>query len=263
MNQEDTITQQLNNGVRVLMLDTYDFKGEIWLCHSLGGKCLDVTAFEPMSDAMIEVETFLKKNPSEIVTLILEDYVDSEKGLTNVFKQTGLNKYMFPLSKMPKNGQNWPLVRDMIAANQRLVVFTSRKVKETTEGIAYQWNYMVENQYGDDGMKAGFCDNRRESSQLNDKTKSLLLMNYFTSTPTKSSACVHNSQGLLNMVHTCHKAAGNRWPNFIAVDFYKRSEGGGAFEAVDTSNGELICGRDDIHRCRRGKLQEDNSSELN
>lgn len=35
----------LKNGVRGFMLDTYDFKGDVWLCHSSGGKCYDVTAF--------------------------------------------------------------------------------------------------------------------------------------------------------------------------------------------------------------------------
>lgn len=84
-------------------------------------------------------------NPGEIVTLILEDYVQGPKGLTNVFKASGLMKYWFPVSKMPKKGEDWPLVRDMVAKNQRLLVFTSDKSKEQSEGIAYQWNYMVEN----------------------------------------------------------------------------------------------------------------------
>lgn len=29
----------------------------------------------------------------------------------------------------------------------------------------------------------------------------------------------------------------------------QRSEGGGVFQAVDTLNGELLCGRDDVHQC--------------
>lgn len=88
----------------------------------------------------------MSRNPSEIVTIILEDYVKTPKGLTKVFTDAGLMKYWFPLSKMPKNGGDWPRVADMVAGNQRLLVFTSAKSKETTEGIAYQWNYMVENQ---------------------------------------------------------------------------------------------------------------------
>jgi hypothetical protein len=44
-NQEDSVTGQLNNGVRGLMLDTYDFKNDLWLCHSFAGKCYDFTAY--------------------------------------------------------------------------------------------------------------------------------------------------------------------------------------------------------------------------
>ncbi|KAK4393208.1 PI-PLC X domain-containing protein [Sesamum angolense] len=251
-NQEDTVTQQLNNGVRALMLDTYDFEGDIWLCHSFGGRCHDFTAFEPAIDTLKEIEAFLSGNPSEIVTVILEDYVHTPNGLTKVFTEAGLMKYWFPLSKMPKNGQDWPLVSEMVANNQRLLVFTSIKSKESSEGIAYQWNYMVENQYGDDGMKAGECSNRGESSALNDKTKSLVLVNYFRSVPVKALACVQNSGDLLNMLQTCYGAAGSRWANFVAVDFYKRSEGGGTFEATDMLNGELLCGCKDVHSCAAG-----------
>lgn len=101
---------------------------------------------EPAIDTMKEIEAFLSANPSEIVTLILEDYVSTPNGLTKVFNESGLMKYWFPLSSMPQNGQNWPLVSDMVAKNHRLIVFTSIKSKQETEGIAYQWNFMVENQ---------------------------------------------------------------------------------------------------------------------
>ena len=75
-NQEDTVTNQLRvrkisplfnlivlivdlefidrvhdsfdvvqNGVRGLMLDMYDFEDDVWLCHSLQGHCYNITAF--------------------------------------------------------------------------------------------------------------------------------------------------------------------------------------------------------------------------
>ncbi|CAI9109879.1 OLC1v1009801C1 [Oldenlandia corymbosa var. corymbosa] len=248
-NQEENVTAQLNHGVRALMLDTYDFEGDVWLCHSFKGQCHDYTAFEPAIDTLKEIEAFLTANPNEIVTVILEDYVQAPNGLTKVFTDAGLMKYWFPVSNMPKNGGDWPLVSDMVTNNQRLLVFTSIRSKEQSEGIAYQWNYMVENQYGDGGMNAGSCFNRGESSPLNDTSKSLVLMNYFRSVPIKPLACVQNSGRLIDMLQTCHTASGNRWANFIAVDYYKRSEGGGAFQAVDTSNGELICGCQDVHSC--------------
>ncbi|XP_047311823.1 PI-PLC X domain-containing protein At5g67130-like [Impatiens glandulifera] len=251
-NQEDTVTQQLTNGVRALMLDTYDFQRDIWLCHSFGRRCYEFTAFRPAIDTLNEIAAFMESNPSEIITLILEDYVKSPKGLTRVFKKAGLMKYWFPVSRMPKNGEDWPLVSDMVAKNQRLLVFTSMKTKEETEGIAYQWNYMVENQYGDGGMRGGMCPNRAESSAMNDTSKSLVLVNFFKTIPDKMFACVQNSQNLVNMLQTCHGASANRWANFMAVDYYKRSEGGGTFQALDNLNGHLLCGSPDLHYCVTG-----------
>ncbi|EEF31391.1 PI-PLC X domain-containing protein At5g67130 [Ricinus communis] len=259
-NQEDSVAQQLNNGARALMLDTYDFRGDVWLCHSFKGQCHDYTAFGPAIDTLKEIEAFLSANPSEIVTIILEDYVQAPNGLTKLFTDAGLMKYWFSVTNMPQNGQDWPLVSDMVKNNQRLLVFTSIQSKEQTEGIAYQWNYMVENHYGEDGMKAGSCSNRGESSSLDDKTKSLVLVNYFGTIPLKDLSCHDNSGDLIDMLHTCYGASDNRWANFVAVDYYKRSEGGGSFQAVDTLNGKLLCGCDDIHACMAGSTSRACSS---
>lgn len=152
----------------------YDFTDDIWLCHSFGGKCLNVTAFvstsmlqiciycnfvhntdlqhicsyfqQPAINVLKEIQSFLNDNPTEIVTIFIEDYVTSAQGLTKVFNVSGLSKYLFPLSRMPKNGEDWPLVDDMVKNNQRLVVFTSKSSKEASEMLAYEWNYVVESQ---------------------------------------------------------------------------------------------------------------------
>lgn len=89
---------------------------------------------------------FLEKNSEEAVTIIIEDYVKSPKGLTKVFDAAGLRKFMFPVTRMPKNGGDWPTLDDMVRQNQRLLVFTSDRSKEASEGIAYQFKYVVENQ---------------------------------------------------------------------------------------------------------------------
>ena len=94
---------------------------------------------------MREVEAFLSLNPTEIVTIFIEDYVHAIKGLTKVFINAGISKCWLLVSKIPKNGEYLPTVTEMIAKNQHLVVITSMPSKETTEGIGYQWRYITKN----------------------------------------------------------------------------------------------------------------------
>lgn len=72
-------------------------------------------------------------------------------------------------------------------------------------------------------MVKGSCPNRAESAAMNDLSRSLVLVNYFRDLPNFPEACKDNSAQLLGMLDTCHAASGGRWPNFIAVDFYKVS----------------------------------------
>ncbi|GAA0148489.1 hypothetical protein LIER_43007 [Lithospermum erythrorhizon] len=70
----------------------YDFNNDIWLCHSFGANCYNVTAFQPAINVLREIRVFLEGNPCEIVTIFVEDYVTSSRGLSKVFSAAGLSK---------------------------------------------------------------------------------------------------------------------------------------------------------------------------
>jgi len=74
---------------------------------------------------------------------------------------------------------------------------------------------------GDDGMRNGSCPKRNESPAMSERSRSLIVQNYFPTNPNLVIACQHNSAGLFNMLNSCFIASGKRWSNYIAVDFYK------------------------------------------
>jgi hypothetical protein len=51
----------LQNGIRGLMLDMYDFENDVWLCHSFNGACYNYTAFvsHSLSHPLSFLSTFL------------------------------------------------------------------------------------------------------------------------------------------------------------------------------------------------------------
>ncbi|KAL6961467.1 hypothetical protein U1Q18_039236 [Sarracenia purpurea var. burkii] len=101
-------------------------------------------------------------------------------------------------------------------------------------------------------MVQGSCPNRKESKPLNSRSSSLFLQNYFPTFPVQDDACKENSAPLADMVGTCYKAAGNVMPNFLAVNFYMRSDGGGVFDALDRMNGQKLCGCSSVTACQAG-----------
>ncbi len=69
-NQHETITAQLQRGVRGLMLDVHPWHDDVWLCH---GTCL--AGAQRHVEGLCEVARFLDANPTEVVTIIYESYV--------------------------------------------------------------------------------------------------------------------------------------------------------------------------------------------
>lgn len=95
-------------------------------------------------------------------------------------------------------------------------------------------------------MAKGTCHNRAESAAMNDLSRSLVLVNYFRDLPNFPEACKDNSAPLMDALDICHAKSGDRWANFIAVDYYKVS----ARSTILTLSGNAVALVEHVYSCR-------------
>lgn len=210
-NQRGSLSKQLNDGIRALMLDTHSYSlrrgdNRPWLCHRF---CL--FGGQPLVDGLREIKDFLDKHPREVVTIILESHVDSAS-TQRAFEESGLLGYAH--AQVPN--QAWPTLREMVGTGRRLVVFSDHG------GGAYPWYHdqfawMFENTYEawrDSDFKCAV--NRGKANA------GLFVFNHFISDPMPdrdAAARVNQGTPLWSHATRCLRERG-RLPNFVTVDHY-------------------------------------------
>ena len=206
-NQKSNIAEQLNNGVRALMIDVYDDNGSTVVYHAY-----KFLGSQPLSVYLNDIKYFLDNNPNEILTLILETYTSSN-AIENEINKVGLLKYLHTQDV----NSLWPKLQTMIDSNKRLVILSDKNDgNEKQSWYHYMWNFAVENKYGEIN-----CEFNRGSPE-----NSLFIFNHFITSLTgnKDNANKVNSfKYLMNHITNC-KDLKNKFPNFITVDFYEIGE---------------------------------------
>lgn len=210
-NQGERLWNQLEQGMRGFMLDTYVDRGETVLCH---GPC--ALGRRPFVDVLRDLKLFMDCHPAEVITLILEAHIDEET--TRIaFEQAELMSY---LHMQPTGSQSWPTLETMIRSGRRLVVFT-----ESNEAVLpwhhRAYDYMWDTDYSNRTPSDFTCDVLRGSREHR-----LFLMNHFLTNPVASvdlAEMVNHNPLLLNRARQCQMESGFL-PNFIALDFVDRGD---------------------------------------
>ncbi len=215
-NQNYGIDQQLQDGVRAFMMDVYDFFGSAVVYH--GSWTL---GYQDFQDDLGEIKTFLDSNPNEVVTLILECYVDANT-IESELSDAGLSSYLYTKTA----GVPWSTLQDMIDANQRLVVFTDEDDAGTGQDwYHYMWDHMTETHYSVNSPQ-DFTDEYNRGDSLND----LFIFNHFVTDATlgiasESDAATVNAYNFLMNRIASHYDVHQKFPNFITLDFYELGDG--------------------------------------
>jgi len=239
-NQDYNITQQLNDGVRLLQSQAHNKSGTIELCHTScalydGGS---------LQSYLGEVKTWMDSNPNDVVTLLIVNSDDfPPTAYDTVFKAAGLDtlSYAPPSASIPAS--QWPTLGSMIDSGKRLVTFLDASADFTSV------NYLIDEftnvwETAFDVTDTTFdCNVNRTKG---DSTTQMFLINHFLDelflgqpTPDKDAANVTNgvsgTGSLGQQVDNCVATQG-RNPNYMLVDFYEYG-GGSVFQVAATANG--------------------------
>jgi hypothetical protein len=224
-NQSFSITRQLDDGIRGLMLDTWYFDFQPVLCHGGDVVACNVAGMKPLADGLAEITDFLDRRPSEIVTIIFESYI-TEADTAAAFVASDLLRYVH----VQVAGDPWPTLRELIEADTRLIVFTDRS-NATLPWHHYVWHHAWETHYSFQNASQFSCNRNRGSL-----SNPLFILNHFLTnfigSPALANQVNHNPL-FINRALQCQTESG-RLPNFVTVDFYNI---GDVFYVVDALNG--------------------------
>ncbi|CAF0951078.1 unnamed protein product [Brachionus calyciflorus] len=170
-NQNLSLDKQLYYGVRGFMLDidllqcsklrslfgSCSCEG-VCLCHGSCSKSHDNIKdgflVKKLEYALKKFVKFLNKNPNEIITLFLENYVADTKILQNVFDRVKhFNQLVFnPYSpEWDVLRKGWPKIKEMIASNKRILIFDDEKKADhagKAPGFIRSRDFLLENHFG-------------------------------------------------------------------------------------------------------------------
>ena len=82
--------------------------------------CLLDSPAMSLKDFLREIKGFLEKNPHDVVTILLNDFIYDPIKITKVFKNAGLMSYVYAQDR----DKPWPTFRELIETGERLIVFT-------------------------------------------------------------------------------------------------------------------------------------------
>ncbi len=179
------------------------------------------------TDALEETRDFLVANPGEVIIIIIQDEGVAPADIARCFEESGLAPLVYRGPAKPP----WPTLGEMIALDQRVVVFAEHAVADVP------WYHPVSEVFQE--TPYGFKSLSEFSNVPNrgGTAGSLLLMNHWietTPTPRPSNAEIVNAFDVLyERAEDLRKKRG-KMPTLVAVDFYAT---GDLMKVVDTLNG--------------------------
>jgi hypothetical protein len=211
----------LDDGVRGMLLDTYVWNDEAYLCHSY---CqLGAT---PLVDVLAEIAGALRANPSDAMILVFQNAIDAAT-LDAEMARADLDglRYAHP------TGAPWPTLAQLADAGTPLLVTVENPGESDPPWHHAFYALGFDTPYSFRTADDFSCDVLR-----GDASHDLFLLNHWLSTPlpTRDGAAEVNVAAVLGARASACTERHGRVPNLVAVDHYDL---GDLFAVVDAING--------------------------
>ncbi|KAF2742405.1 PLC-like phosphodiesterase [Sporormia fimetaria CBS 119925] len=270
-NQHLDVTQQLNDGIRMLQGQVHDVNGTLHYCHS---SC-DLLDAGPVEDYLRKVVAWLEDHPYEVLTIIFGNAEYERKNafgdalVTSVnfiepIQNSGLKRFIYQPPKPRMTLSDWPTLGELILSQKRVITFIDYNFN--TNAVPYLlWEFYniwetpfsptnfefpctlgrpdgIGREQQDDMM---YIANHNLNVEVAIAEWNLLVPNLVSLNTTNG---IEGRGSLGEMVNTC-TGIYNRPPNFLLVDFYNEGPfNGSVFEVAAQANNvtynRKCCGRE-------------------
>lgn len=215
-NQQHGLSRQLEDGIRALMLDVWEWEGELWLCHAL---C--EAGAQPFDEGLEEIASFVTGHPGQIVLVIFEDHVTVAEAV-GALEEAGMADLAWPW-----DGGEMPTLGDLRGTP---LVLAAESGGPPPDWYHHAWDLYFDTPYDYESAEEFSCALNR-----GDAENPLFLVNHWVGTPLPSAeaAAEVNAEAVLGARARACEAEQGRRITFLGVDFYDQ---GDLFAVVDALN---------------------------
>ncbi|QDS76572.1 hypothetical protein FKW77_006981 [Venturia effusa] len=235
-NQELSVTEQLDDGIRMLQGQIHYENNTLWYCHT---SC-DLLNAGTVESSFETIAAWLDANPYEVLTILLGNYDQVDVNLFRTpFENSGLARYAYTPPQIPMAIDDWPTLGQMILSQKRLVVFMDYAANQgAVPWILDEFSQMWETPFSptdpafpctvqrppglnrNQTLERMYMANHNLNLQVSVLGLNLLVPNTAVINTTNSDETT-NSSSLASAANRCQSDWG-RPPNFLLVDYYNR-----------------------------------------
>ncbi|KAI9764076.1 MAG: hypothetical protein M1840_008880 [Geoglossum simile] len=255
-NQRKNVTEQLNDGIRILQGQVHKQKKVLHFCHT-DCKFLDAG---PIIDYFTMVANWINSHPNDVVTIILGNGdCTPVSAFKDPLQKSGLASLAYIPPKVPMRLDDWPTLGELIDSGKRVIIFMDYKADQTrVPYVLNQFSQLWETPFSP--TNRSFPCNTDRPSKLDSDTalNTMYITNHNLNTglrlqkPKVEFLLPHilllpitngmNGYGSLGKSVAICSAIWNHPPNVLLVDFYEFGLGS-VFEVAAIANGVVYSGK--------------------